>query len=374
MSKVRALLPVFLFCMAVLCQAQKKPVVYIYNKVSPNKGFTIMSEDKDGKPLLLGYSDKECFDTDNIPDNVAWWLSQYLGTDTNDVGYQLLPADNRRESSSPVVGPLLDTHWNQDAPYNMMCPKWFGTPTMVGCVPLAVAQILRYYQWPVVGKDSITYYCREMMMDISADFSQSRYDYDNMPSELNDQSTEEQKTQISKLLYDCGVALKAEFWTTVTNALTNDVDEALVKYFRYDDDIQVMLRQNDTTEWEAVIRHELDEGRPVYYSGKGKDGGHAFVCDGYDNNGMYHFNFGWGGKYDGYYRFNHIGNDNIDYSDKQQIFYNIKPNSEIVDIPCISSFATSDKDDIIYDMSGRRIGDISNKKGIFIVGGHKVIR
>lgn len=373
MDKVRALLSVTSLCMAVLCQAQEQPVLRIYNKVSPERGFAIVSEDGEGKPLLIGYSTDGCFDTGRVPDNVAWWLSQYPGTMADD-GSQ--PPVNYRQpaAGTPVVRPLIETHWSQDDPYNAMCPTWFGTPTMVGCVPLAVAQIMRYHRWPTAGRDSVTYYCMELMRNITGNFSQSRYDYDDMPDELSERSTEEQRHQVASLLYDCGVALKAEFWTTVTNALTNNVDEALIRYFRYDDDIKVMLRNNDEALWEQTIRHELDEGRPVYFSGKGPAGGHAFVCDGYDDKGMFHFNFGWGGKYDGYYSLGHIGDGQFDYSGQQQIFYNIKPNHEVVEVAPVSARRLSGSQGMAYDISGRRNGGLSGKKGIFIIDGRKVLR
>lgn len=286
----------------------------------------------------------------------------------------LCQAQEAPDLHTPVVAPLLETHWNQESPYNASCPMWFSKPTMVGCVPLAMAQIMRYHRWPVVGKDSITYYCKELMRDLSVNFSKARYDYDKMPEELNSQSREEEISQVSKFLYDCGLALQAEFWTTETSALTSHVDEALVKYFRYDEDIKVLYRQSDTAHWEAVIRQELDEGRPVYYSGKGTNGGHAFVCDGYDSNGMFHFNFGWGGKYDGYYWLSHIGNDKINYSDKQQILYNIKPNQEIVDIPAVDYHSNHKDDDVIYDIAGRPVGNKSLVKGIYILNGRKFLR
>lgn len=373
MGKRQALLSVGIFCMAVLCQAQERPIISIYNKVSPNKGFTITSHDADGKPFLIGYSDTGQFDMDNIPPNVSWWLSQYCDID-NTPNCQLSVINYQLSQGSPVVGPLLTTTWNQEAPYNTLCPTWFGEPTMAGCVPTAVAQILNYYRWPVVPRDSITYYCHELLRDISADFSQSRYDYDKMPSALTDSSTEEQIHQVAKLMYDCGVALQAEFWTTNTGAKTNNVEPALVKYFRYEDDIHSMLRQNDTIEWDATIRHELDEGRPVYYAGTGNSGSHAFVCDGYDTNGLFHFNFGWGGKYDGYYRTGAISNSKIHFSTTQRIIYNIHPNSEIVSVPEIvtnpqSQTISSTK---TYDLTGRPVTPSDNHKGLVIKAGKKI--
>ncbi len=270
---------------------------YVFNRGTEG-GYVIVAGDDAALPVL-GYSDRGTFDFDKLPCNAKWWLEQYQkeiqwlrqhpGT---------TPRKVRQLSTS--VAPLLKTKWNQDAPFNNQCPT--------GCVATATAQIMKYHEWPVTGKGSHSYTCEISSVwgstttkTLSADFSQSTYQWSQMLNNYNGSYTTAQANAVAKLMSDVGIAEEMgygpESGTSSYNAYY-----ALKTYFDYDPTLRYVMRDfYELEEWEQMLRDELDAHRPVYYAGTGSAGGHAFVFDGYNTNGYFHVNWGWGGESDDYF-------------------------------------------------------------------------
>lgn len=278
--------------------------IYVFNRTG-KAGYLIVAAD-DAVIPVLGYADSGSFNAQDIPDGLQYWLDEYQ----RQFEYLKLHPDEVRvaQTIDKEVKPLLTCNWHQSAPYNNECPTYTSDEetkhSVTGCVATAVAQIMYYHKWPERGTGSHSYNWRvngQELVTLSADFSNSVYDWDNMCDNYDSSNTEVQNAAVAKLMSDVGISVNMQYGE-VSGAYTADVVNALSAYFAYDKSVQMYTRNDyDVTTWEKLIRDELDAARPIYYSGFGSSGGHAFVCDGYDTEGYFHFNWGWGGKSDGYF-------------------------------------------------------------------------
>ena len=294
---------------------------YVFNRGTAG-GYVVVSGDDRTIPVL-GYSSTGTFDANNVPDNMRWWLEEYQ--------HQLEWLRNHPEVSprqaqqlTTHVDPLLVTRWNQTPPYSNLCPEVstsFGR-AYTGCVATAVAQIMKYHEWPARGRASHSYYWfdeNNNPIELSADFSQSQYQWNDMAniygydsnwniyvrSNENENwsyATQDQQDAVSKLLSDVGIAMNMGYGSSGSGTGSYYVIPALRAYFDYDASMQYLLRDDyEGDNWDDMLRTELDAARPIYYSGSNTNAGHAFVFDGYDTEGYFHINWGWGGASDGYF-------------------------------------------------------------------------
>jgi len=292
-----------------------KACFYVFNR-GTDAGFVIVGADGAAEEIL-GYSDNGTFDFDRIPDNLRWWLSQYEAQ-INAAMEAGATAESRAQTqqlrslraSKANIAPLVQTTWNQDAPYNDMCPTIGGNPCFTGCVATAMAQIMKYHEYPAQGTGSHSYTWNNEAEGVTvggeADFGATTYDWANMRDSYlpNEYQTEAQKKAIATLMYHCGVSLEMQYGTYASGAYDANVPNALTTYFGYDKAMSLLYRTYYTDEeWEQLVYDELSARRPVYYSGQTDEpAGHAFVCDGYkSSDNTFHFNWGWGGYCDGYY-------------------------------------------------------------------------
>jgi hypothetical protein len=219
---------------------------------------------------------------------------------------------------------LLTSTWEQGNGYNNYCPVMNGQHVVVGCVATAMAQIIRYYGKPTRGFGHKSY--RHTAYGILAvDFDTTDYDYSLMPDHIRRSTPSAQKDMVSRLCYHCGIVVKMEYQhaghTTGSGAHTSNVPEGLT-YFGYTDALHYSrINVNNDSLWDAMIRNEIDNRRPIEYSGFGDDGGHAFVLDGYNDNHQYHFNWGWGGYCDGFYTLTTM----VGFTNNHEMVINIYP-------------------------------------------------
>lgn len=207
-------------------------------------------------------------------------------------------------AGTAAVAPLLGgIKWNQGAPYNNMCPLYDGTNRSVtGCVATAMAQVMMYYQYPKELKATIkAYTAKSYGIQIPEISSGATYDWDNMlPDYSKSDYNSAQADAVAKLMYHCGAAVEMNYGPSSGANVTPII---LATYFGYDADLMQDLTRTVFTlqQWMTLIDNELKAKRPILYSGQASDGGHEFVCDGSDGNGLYHINWGWGGYQDGYF-------------------------------------------------------------------------
>lgn len=292
------------------------PAFYIYN-IGDRQGFVIVSGE-DATKSILGYADEGSFKTDSMPDHLKGWLNFYQleieairnATLTSTVSEEQI---SEIATGTSMVAPLLGgIKWDQTNPYNLLCPWDAGASsrTLAGCVAVAMAQIMDYYEWPIKGTGSNSY-TDETYGVQTVDFSKTTYDWTNMLDYYGTSATEQQKTAVSTLIYHCGVAVDMAYSLTGSSANIVKAAEAFVSHFGYDHEIQRYERlYYSDYEWNTIIKNELNNARPVYFSGSSDDGGHAFVCDGYDSNNLFHINWGWGGSSNGYFELSSLSSDN----------------------------------------------------------------
>ena len=314
---------------------------YIYNRGS-NEGFVIIAGDDELTPYI-GYATTGRVVVENMPEQLAAFLKacqeriNELASNTNI--HQALQPTRPRASEPKLIAPLLgNIQWNQSAPWDKQTPVVDGEHTPVGCVATAYTQVMRYYQWPKQGERTFSYTEKESRRQHSVDYGATTYDWEHMPERYVDpsQATEKETKALSTLAYHAGVAVEMMYAPRGSGTYTQLVARALRDHFRYDKCVSYKSRANYTqATWEQLLRNELIASRPIVYSGAGSGGGHAFVCDGYDANGLFHINWGWGGMSDGYFNLNYLVPSNLGigggagggFSIRQGAVIGIKPDS-----------------------------------------------
>jgi len=282
---------------------------YIYDR-GASSGFVVVAGD-DRLPQVLGYGAAGDFTSSNLPPAVSYWMSEmdreiaYLQSHSNATAHHPI-------KRATAVGPLMTTRWDQGEPYNDLCPTYTdnnGTTAraVTGCVATATAQVMNYHQWPPVGRGNHTYTCNVNDMtytELSADFSQSVYRWDLMLDDYTGESSTESREAVAKLMSDVGIAVDMGYGSS-SGASETVAMHSLRQYFNYSEKSYLLNRDYYTSqEWDQFLVDELAAGRPIIYCGydfSTNGGGHAFVFDGYDSNGYFHVNWGWGGHYDGYF-------------------------------------------------------------------------
>ncbi|MBR1799385.1 MAG: C10 family peptidase [Bacteroidales bacterium] len=284
------------------------------------KGFVLIAKDNVARPIL-GYSLVNEFPVDIAPATRAWlnWYADEIEMQIS-VGHpvsdavtnewrNLLQADVDEPVFAVVVAPMVTTQWNQSPYYNELCPynSTDNYRCVTGCVATATAQVMKYWNHPVQGKGSESY--SSTYGTLSANFAATTYDWANMPVKLTSTSSTAQINAVATLMSHIGVAVHMSYGRSsgAVTASTSSVSEvtaerALFTYFGYSKSIHSVRKDyvSDSV-WQALLDNELANNRPFLYSGRDSTGGHAFVCDGRNNAGYYHYNWGWGGYCDDYY-------------------------------------------------------------------------
>lgn len=287
-----------------------------------NCGYTIVSGD-DRMPEIVGYSTTDTYSEENMPDGMKHLMQAYEAMATalanGDAKAERCLAEKEALAADstyrqPRVAPLLaDIAWGQTEPYNNLCPMYDGQRrTLNGCVPTAMAQLMMYYQYPQTLKSDIpAYQTISYQLKMPSVAAGERYDWDNMlPQYSGSAYTAEQANAVAKLMYHCGLSADADYGPSSTGALCTP--NVLVKYWGYDPDVIMFLdRENfSLREWTAILDAELQASRPVFYIGfSTTSGGHAFLCDGADGDGLYHINWGWSGWSNGYFDITVLNSD-----------------------------------------------------------------
>ncbi len=275
---------------------------YVFNNGKSN-GYVIVAGDDRAVPVL-GYSDEGSFDPANVPDGLQCMLDMYAHEMAYLRTHSGMASDGASIAHNPVVKPLLKSNWDQKEPYNRLCPEYYvdGQPagtSATGCVATAGAQLMYYHRWPQHGEGHVNYESGDFTIDRSFDHP---YEWDNMlDNYVPGHYTEEQGDAVATLMYDAGVACSMQYGKS-SNASAHWLMNALRNNFKYNKGMKFMMRNTKTiNEWEELIFNELNNNRPIIYGGFTSKGGHAFVLDGYNEDGYFHFNWGWGSRSNGYF-------------------------------------------------------------------------
>lgn len=314
--------------------ADNQPALYVFDSENQN-GYRILSADDLAVPVV-GYADSGSFDPDNIPENMQTWLDFYAAeiAAAREAGVKKSNALRVARPERAAIAPICKTRWNQDAPYNNMCPKSGLKMTYTGCVATAMAQVLKTYEYPTkCSGGTYSYYADEVKKTISLNFDNVTLDWDNMLDSYTGSSTTEQKDAVANLMYAVAVAGQMDFGVNASGTLGLYMASGLVRNFGYDESMLYVLREWYTSdEWETMVYDQLAGGHAAYYDGSNTQAGHAFVVDGYQGDGYFHLNWGWGGVSDGYFLLSAldpsnqgIGGSNAGYNIGQGIMLNMKP-------------------------------------------------
>ena len=301
--------------------------LYVFNS-RDGHGFVIISGD-DRTDSVLGYTEQGCYDDSTLPENFKAWLMQAaeeiegLGTDIPDSMFPVSASPQRAPHHVKIhnaILPLIRTAWNQgstddDYPngyiYNTMTPTLNGKHCLTGCVATAGAQIMYYYQHPKTATQPVPGYNWRSQNQELTGLPATTFRWADMKTTYSytDQGTVAE-TAVSELMLYCGWAARMNYGIDISDAQEYTMACNMVDYFDYDPyTLQSVNREAySICEWDSIIYHELAEQRPIIVSGNSwLGGGHAFLCDGYDGEGFYHFNWGWGGSSNGYFKL-HVTN------------------------------------------------------------------
>ena len=283
-----------------------KAAYYVFS--SSSRGYVIVAGD-DRVPAVLGYSDTGNFDPMDIPAPMQEWLDGYAAQ-IEAIACGAVP--ELRTTTREAISPMLNVNWGQGMPYNVLLPHINGSENAhayVGCVAVAMAQIMSYWQYPARPTKTIPGYTSNSGKTYAVtmpSLSPIDFDWENMQNTYyTNDSTSTECMAVANLMRYSTTAMQSSFGLTSTGSYTRNIPAKLIEYFGYKNSAHYVYRENFTTQgWEDLIYNELAEGRPVAYGGNKQSAGHAFICDGYDGEGLFHINWGWAGKSNGYFLLN----------------------------------------------------------------------
>lgn len=323
---------------------------YIFNN-EIGKGFVIVSADNCVTPIL-GYSYDNNFVVENMPDNVKGWMDHYAEQISLAVSERVVATDEIRNDweylrqgkhlpikSETSVAPLIITKWNQSPYYNALCPydEYYYELTVTGCAATAMAQVMKYYAYPEHGS-GIESYKPTNYEHQYVDFGNTYYQWNSMPVP----SATGPNNAVATLMYHCGVSIHMDYGLAPPHGTGSSawviscdgqypycVENALKEHFDYKSTLHGEIRQfYSDIEWKSLLKADLNQLRPIIYSGFDiQYGGHAFICDGYDNYDLFSFNWGWGSSCDGYFFINLLNPDIYHYDYGQHALLGIEPNN-----------------------------------------------
>ncbi len=345
-------------------KAAQDPAFYVITH--PEGGFVMVSGNDNAEPVL-GFSLENDFRVEGMPGNVRAWMEQYKAyvrsttTTTPEIQEQWKRFTETKAFADPITEGLSNEFlasrtvlWNQTNPANFLCPDVEGeeATSYCGCTALAIAEIMVWFgtaNLPSASGVVPEYsYTADNGVDVTVPAHELGFEYDwagmqaiatpdDFYGQVNGFSWEQSQEQIqalvfygasrenpftgksntlteagmsiAHLVYDISTLLKSMFnYGTGTSAYPSDLPELVSPSMGYNRNAQYVEREAYTrVEWERLIKDQVDQ-HPTLYCGYSSSGaGHAYVADGYgtfERELLFHFNMGWGGACNGYYRLN----------------------------------------------------------------------
>lgn len=272
------------------------------------KGVVFISKDDDIEPVL-GISEED-FDVNNMPCGMKWWLN------TANKSLERMKAKGITYSANPMAASgrptyFIKTYWNQDKPFNNLCPQINGSAAPTGCIATAMAQIMKYYQYPATSKGtgiySVTTYKDKNDKEGTIKWYKRElghtYQWTAMLSSYGIVS-EDENDAVATLMADAGAASQMNYQANGSGTIEWYAAKGFAENFRYDS-LAISCLQRDfytDAEWMEMVRKEMEAKQPVLYCGSDEiEGRHAFLLDGIQEDGKVHVNWGWGKSGDGWF-------------------------------------------------------------------------
>lgn len=310
-----------------------EPAAYLFEKEG-QKGYVVLAAD-DGVDAVLGYSDAPTATDGTIPPQMQGMLDFYaLEIEALRAGNvrQTLPSKASTTERAPIA-PMIKTKWGQGTPYNDQTPTINDQHCLTGCGATAVAQVLAYHRFPAQATgEGYCYYT------VNSEQKQEFYDlgepidWANMPEVVP--QTAAQNAAVAQLMKICGYAIHMKYGLQWSESDMFGITSAAVSHFGFDPATTLAhMNHHAIGEWESLLYGSLQAGCPIVYRGYGNSqGGHIFVCDGYASDGYFHFNWGWNGQSDGYFKVSALNPDQVftgtemsGFSQGQYAVLNMKP-------------------------------------------------
>ena len=347
-----------------------------------NGGFIIVSGD-DALTPIIGYSTETINENNEMPAVLIEWLNEYSEYVNAVRKGEAEPVKKSTRAGKTAIAPMLKTTWNQGAPYNNLCPEVNGQKTPTGCTATAMAQIMKFHEWPITPIKAISWTSNITGEKETIDLTKRKYNWSNMLPHYRNGYTKEQAHEVAQLMVDVGKAISSSYSVDGTGSNDSYAAKAFVNVFDYSKSIQLIKRTDSTEEeYMAAIRNNLTAKRPVMYVGTGVnyEGGHAFVCDGIDENDLLHIDWGWDGAYNGYFDMTYMapagigtGGGTGSYNVAQSIIVNIAPAKE-TDVnnaaPTLykAAILIPDTEDEVYNYTANYSNNIANfRLGTYVI-------
>ncbi|MBU2706661.1 C10 family peptidase [Zooshikella marina] len=256
-----------------------------------HRGFVIVAAQQQRNPILA-YNNTHgemTFLQNHSP--LMNWLTDYTAPNTKPATSR--NARSKRSTTNTSVAPLTTTKWSQNGFYNDLIPN----ESLTGCVATAVAQFLKYHQYPEHGYSHNSYTYSDQGT-ISTDYRTTYYQWDNMPDQLLAANND-----VATLMFHSGTAVKTLYGPNLSLAPMRFIPNALEKHFNYiTNGFEYVSQFDNLPAWRDLIIHELQARRVVILTGLSGNAGHAWIVDGYDGHDYFHMNWGWGGNMNGYFQ------------------------------------------------------------------------
>lgn len=331
-------------------------------------GYVLVCADDRLKPVA-GYSLDGTFTGVGLPPQMDELLHKYKLQVKESIESKL-PADpnikaewSRLKSDDPDmliplkyekdVEPMLTTTWDQGKYYNEMCPPDPSGPgghCYAGCVATALGQVVNYFRWPETGTGSYTYECPPYGT-LTANYGETTYEWDKMATNLD-----KSNLPLALLLNHLGIGCDMVYGPNGSGMYNHRAAYVLRTFFKYSPETIYVYRDSTSMDWDSLLVSHLDRGIPMYYAGWSVPNinGHAFVCDGYQPDDYYHFNWGWSGNYDGYFQTNSLNPGGSNFNLAQEVIINAFPDTLAYSYPyyCQGSKTLDVIDGTIDDGSG----------------------
>lgn len=324
--------------------SNSEPAFYVFNADNEG-GYVIVSADSRTEEIL-GYADQGTFDFDHMPEAMERWLEGYA-SQIAAMGDKQVSSVKRKAQAHSAVAPLIKTTWAQGAPYNLRCPIDDGYQSVTGCVATAMAQVMYYHQWPKTAIPALPAYTTASRGFNMNELPSTTFRWADMKETYSMGESGPAADAVAELMIYCGQAVKMDY--TAGASASWITPETFTNLFGYSKTAKRVDRRNySTSEWESILLNELDNGRPMMYKGSSSyNGGHQFVLDGYDGDGYFHINWGWGGNNNGYFvlsvlnpydRDTEGGNSDDGFTAEQAAIIGIQPDhGEIAALPDLSA-------------------------------------
>lgn len=354
-------------------------------QVAGNDNFAIFEKDgggfaivkNDGKNhKVIAYSESSRLNLLDKNPGFMWWLKAVKNR------HSVISTTRPDTTRFPKrIDPLITTLWGQHEPFNYMEPlkTWVdGQPLggvylpsedhyVVGCVGVAMAQFMNYYKFPAhgFGQDSVTVNYQitgtstTRSVTFGVDFEETAFDWDNMLDDYSGEYTDVQAQAVSQLCYYCSVAVRSTYDQFGTGSSDSNCISAFINHFNYNDTTHFIIRSRySEPEWMEKVYNEISNRHPIFYTARdinivlGIFGGHNFIIDGYDEDGLVHVNWGWHGQENGYFDIALLNPGLYTYDDWQAMYVGLYPNNDdtivVGDVNC-DGFVTASDVTAIYN-------------------------